>query len=264
MNQLWMNIFLAVYDNKLLVPKQDYFIDKNLFIFNEAPLNGRILSLYSIEAPIPDFGSGAVGYARINNSGELDSISINSTGSGYEYKYPPKVTITGVDTGTGAAATALVNGVKSFVLLDGGRGYSDTNPPEVIVESSTTSGSQNAKLKAIVTNGSVSSIEIENSGSGYTFTPRVSFKQPGGARLGGVTLSNGSISGTISVTNSGSGYTTVPQIYIDEPTGTNPVKAVLQQFLLKVKLLLSMFLMLVKDILLHREFLLLILQVLKY
>ena len=226
---------LAVYDNKLLVPKQDYFVDKNLFIFNEAPLNGRILSLYSIEAPIPDFGSGAVGYARINNSGELDSISINSTGSGYEYKYPPKVTITGVDTGTGAAATALVNGVKSFVLLDGGRGYSDTNPPEVIVESSTTSGSQNAKLKAIVTNGSVSSIEIENSGSGYTFTPRVSFKQPGGAKLGSVTLSNGSISGTISVTNGGSGYTTVPQIYIDEPTGTNPVKAVLQAVLTEGK-----------------------------
>ena len=226
---------LAVYDNKLLVPKQDYFIDKNLFIFNEAPLNGRILSLYSIEAPIPDFGSGAVGYARINNSGELDSISINSTGSGYEYKYPPKVTITGVDTGTGAAATALVNGVKNAVLLDGGRGYSDTNPPEVIVESSTTSGSQNAKLKAIVTNGSVSSIEIENSGSGYTFTPRVSFKQPGGAKLGSVTLSNGSISGTISVTNGGSGYTTVPQIYIDEPTGTNPVKAVLQAVLTEGK-----------------------------
>ena len=222
---------LAVYDNNLLVPKQDYFIDKNLFIFNEAPLNGRILSLYSIEAPIPDFGSGAVGYARISNSGELDSISINSTGSGYEYKYPPKVTITGVDTGSGAAATALVNGVKNSVLLDGGRGYSDTNPPEVVVQSSTTSDSKNAKLKAIVTNGSVSSIEIENSGSGYTFTPRVSFKQPGGAKLGSVTLSNGSVSGTIPVTDGGSGYTTVPSIYIDEPTGNNPVKAVLQAVL---------------------------------
>ena len=53
-----------------------------------APLNGRILSLYSIEAPIPTFGSGAVGYARINDTGELTSISINETGSGYQYKYP--------------------------------------------------------------------------------------------------------------------------------------------------------------------------------
>ena len=39
---------LAVYDNELLVPKVDFFIDGDIFIFNEAPLNGRLLSLYSI------------------------------------------------------------------------------------------------------------------------------------------------------------------------------------------------------------------------
>ena len=55
-------------------------------------------------------------------------------------------------------------------------------------------------LKAVVTNGSVSSLEVENSGSGYTFVPRVTFKQPGGAKLGAVTVTNGTITGTISVT----------------------------------------------------------------
>ena len=44
---------IAVYDNQLLQPKVDYFLDGDLFVFNEAPLNGRFLSLYSIEAPIP-------------------------------------------------------------------------------------------------------------------------------------------------------------------------------------------------------------------
>ena len=77
---------IAVYDNQLLVPKVDYFLDGDLFVFNEAPLNGRFLSLYSIEAPIPSFGSGALGYARVNDTGELTSISINKNGSGYRYQ----------------------------------------------------------------------------------------------------------------------------------------------------------------------------------
>ena len=216
---------LAVYDNKLLEPKKDFFIDSDIFIFNEAPLNGRTLSLYSIEAPIPSFGSGVIGYARVNNDGKLTSIEINKTGSGYEYKYPPKVSISSTNGGSGAAASALVNGVKNSILLDGGKGYSDTNPPTVVIQAPTSSGSVQAELKAVVTNGEVSSVNIENSGSGYTFIPRVSFKQPGGAKLGTVTLSNTSVAGTISVLDGGQGYTTAPEVYIDEPLGDNPVKA---------------------------------------
>ena len=215
---------LAVYDNKLLEPKKDFFIDHDIFIFNEAPLNGRILSLYSIEAPIPSFGSGAVGYARVNNDGKLTSIEISKTGSGYEYKYPPRVSISSLN-GDGASASALVNGVKNSILLDGGRGYSDTNPPTVVIQAPTSSGSIQAELKAVVTDGRVSSVDITNSGSGYTFIPRVSFVQPGGAKLGTVTLNNTSVSGTIEVLDGGQGYTTPPEVYIDEPIGDNPVKA---------------------------------------
>ena len=224
---------IAVYDNKLLEPKVDYFLDGDLFVFNEAPLNGRFLSLYSIEAPIPSFGSGALGYARVNDNGELTSISINENGSGYRYQYPPKVSINAApnDTGLGASATALVNGVKSFSLLDGGKGYSDTNPPTVIIELPTVGGSKLAELKATVTNGSISALEIINSGSGYTFTPRVTFRQPGGATLATPTLSNGSISGGLTITNGGQGYTTPPEIYVDEPTGLNPIKASFQAVL---------------------------------
>ena len=221
---------LAVYDNRLLIPNLDFYIDGDLFIFNEVPLNGRILSLYSIEAPIPTFGSGAVGYARINDTGELTSISINETGSGYQYKYPPRVSVQHPD-GSGASAKALIDGIKNAVLLDGGKGYSDTNPPTVVVQSPQNVDAQVPQLKAVVTNGSVSSLEVLNSGSGYTFVPRVTFKQPGGAKLGAVTITNGTITGTISVLNGGQGYTTVPTVYVDEPTGTNPVNANLQAVL---------------------------------
>ncbi|AXF41237.1 virion structural protein [Cyanophage S-TIM4] len=217
---------LAIYDQRLLVPKVDFFIDKDQFIFLTAPLNGRFLSLYSIEAPIPSFGSGALGYSRVDDNGTLTSVSVKENGSNYRFEYPPKVTINSA-AGSGASVTALVNGIKTLSLLEGGKGYSDTNPPVVQVQSPTKPGSVAATLKATVTNGSVSGIEVISSGSGYTFTPRITFKQPGGAILGTCPIVGGQVSGTIPITDGGFGYTTVPTIYIDEPTGTNPIRATL-------------------------------------
>ena len=110
----------VIYDNRLLVPKVDYFLDKDQFIFKEAPLNGRFLSVHSIEAPIPSFGAGAVGFARINDTGLLTSISSSAIGTGYRFEYPPQVRINS-EEGSGGAATALVNGLKTITLLEGGR-----------------------------------------------------------------------------------------------------------------------------------------------
>ena len=45
-----------------------------------------------IEAPIPSFGSGAVGYARVDDNGSL-TISTSETGSNYRFEYPPKISI---------------------------------------------------------------------------------------------------------------------------------------------------------------------------
>ena len=72
--------------------------------------------MYSIEAPIPSFGAGAVGYARISDSGELTDISISKNGSGYKSEYPPQISIN-TENGSGGSATALVNGIKSISLL---------------------------------------------------------------------------------------------------------------------------------------------------
>ena len=218
---------IAIYDGRLLIPKVQYWLDGNNFIFRDAPLNGRNLALYAIEAAIPSFGSGAVGYARISDTGTLTGISTNTNGSKYRFEYPPKVSINST-VGKGGAASALVNGLKSVSLLDGGKGYSSTNPPVVQVESPTKEGSSQATLKATVTNGSISALEITNSGSGYTFTPRLTFVQPGGAKLGTPTITNGQITGTVPITAQGFGYTTVPEIYVDEPTGANGITAVLR------------------------------------
>ena len=174
---------IAVYDNRLLVPKVDFFIDGSNFIFNTPPVNGRIVSIYSIEAPIPSFGSGAIGYSRVNDVGEITKVSVNANGSNYRFEYPPQVSINSATGGDGSVS-ALINGVKTLSLLEGGQGYSETNPPTLQIESPTKEGSTIAVLKATVTEGSISAVEIESSGSGYTFTPRVTIKQPGGAKLG--------------------------------------------------------------------------------
>ena len=77
----------------------------------------------------------------------------------------------------------------------------------------------------------MSSLEVLNSGNGYTFTPRLTFTQPGGGQIAPPTMSNGSISGSITVTKGGIGYTTVPDIYVDPPTEENGIKASLQAVL---------------------------------
>ena len=221
---------IAVYDNRLLIPKVDFFIDKDIFVFNEAPINGRFLSLYSVEAPIPTFGSSASAFARVNESGQITNIVVSEYGTQYRYEYPPKVTIQSLE-GSGASGTALVNGIESVTLLDGGQGYSSDNPPAVVIETPTVAGSIPAQITATVTNGSVTALNVVSSGSGYTFTPRITFRQPGGAKLNAPTIVGGSISGDVTVSDGGFGYTTAPQIYIDEPTGVNGIRASLRAVL---------------------------------
>ena len=143
---------IVVYDDTLYQPKVDYFLDGNKIIFKNTPIVGRSISIRVIEAPIPSFGSGAVGYARVDDNGSLPKISTSETGSNYRFEYPPKISINS-EEGQGAAATSLVNGIKDVLLIDGGKGYSDTNPPVVQVEIPTKDGSEVAPLKATVTNG---------------------------------------------------------------------------------------------------------------
>ena len=218
---------VAIYDKRLLQPRVDFFIDGDNFIFKTAPINGRSLAVFFIEAPIPSFGSGAKAFSRVNDSGELTSIEISSGGSSYRFEYPPQISINSTN-GSSGSARSLVNGIKTKSLIAGGKGYSSTNPPIVQIEAPTKPGSVAATMTATVTDGSVTSLQLTSSGSGYTFTPRVTFKQPGGATLGTPTIVNGSISGTIPVTNGGFGYSTAPVIYVDEPTGTNPIRASLR------------------------------------
>ena len=215
---------IAIYDNQLLIPKTDFTFDGSRITLNFTPLIGRRLALYSIESAIPSFGSGAIGFSRVNDSGQLSDVVISETGSGYRFGYPPKVTVK-APAGQDAAVRPYINGLKTLTLLSGGRGYSDTNPPVVNIETPTQAGSITAKVEAVIESGVLTELKLISSGSGYTFTPRITFIQPGGARLAPPTIIAGSVSGTIAILDDGFGYTTSPAIYIDEPTGENGIKA---------------------------------------
>ena len=221
---------IAIYDGNLLTPKTDFTFDETTISFNFIPLVGRKLALFSIEAPIPSFGSGGVGFSRVNDNGEIIDIEISETGKDYRFEYAPKVSIKS-KTGSNAAVRSLINGIKNTQLLGGGKGYSTTNPPTVNIQSPTKEGGTPAKLSAKVVDGTVSEIVVEDSGSGYTFIPRVTFAQPGGATLGTPTIVGGSFSGVVSVTDGGSGYTTAPTVYVDEPTGEDPIIATFKSVL---------------------------------
>ena len=186
--------------------------------------------MFSIETAIPSFGVGATTTLEFLILAVFQILKLIIVVVGIDLNFLLKL-ILGGTTGSGGAATALINGVKNLQLIDGGIGYSSTNPPTVKVTNPTSIGSVPAKITATVTDGSITGLTLDSSGSGYRNVPRITFVQPGGAEIDAIPISNGSISGTIEVVNNGQGYTTAPEIYIDEPTGDNPIKASLRTVL---------------------------------
>lgn len=89
-------------------------------------------------------------------------------------------------------------------FTDGTIGYNNTE----------TSSGSGAAAVASVSNGSVTSIQITNNGSGYTAAPSVSFSAPpqGGTTATGIAnISSGKVTG-ITITNAGSGYSVAPSV----------------------------------------------------
>jgi len=215
---------LLTISDKLLIPNVDYSIYGSTLILKTAPPQYATCNIRSIEAPIPSFGSGATAVPQIDN-GQLVKILPKTYGTGYVTTNPPKVSISS-GGGKNATAVALVSGVSKMRLLSAGRGYSTTNPPIVEIESPGNGGTTPV-ITANVENGTVTSLQLVSSGSNYNFTPRVSFKDPGGAEIGNPLISNGSlVSGSISVINSGIGYSTPPVVYIDPPNLSTGIQAV--------------------------------------
>ncbi len=226
--QVYLNVII---NDELLVPYDDFSVINRDGVYSlklkTAPPAQARAYIGSVEAPISSFGSGAVAIAQVGNDGSLTGIKVKSGGTDYRLQYPPAVEVVTTTGGGGASAYSLVNGIKTLSLLGGGAGYSDLNPPIVNIESPTAPGGIPATARAIVQGGQVTSLELINSGSNYTFTPRVTFLDPGGCVLSTPTIDvNGSIDpSSITIESTGKGYTRPPIIYVDAPTGADPLQA---------------------------------------
>ena len=149
---------------------------------------------------------------------QVESLTLGAGGS--HYTSAPDVYI-GSGGGTGATATARINGVvEDITLLSGGAGYSEA--PQVIIDGeASTAATASCRIKAKVVN-----IIVTNAGSGYKTKPTVSISGGGGS---GATaeamfdLPDGLASTeiySIQLTGQGDDYQTAPTVTITGGQGT--------------------------------------------
>jgi len=137
-----------------------------------------------------------------------------------QYLSAPTLTTWGGTGLGGTLSSQLFNGAAySFSVASVGSGYSSTDFP-IIVSTGGGIVNKTAKLKAYLTNGSVTSIGINDAGLGYTSVASLAFIGGTGAGVAGtVTTSASSISG-VSVAYSGNNYTIPPTPYVVDPYNT--------------------------------------------
>lgn len=136
--------------------------------------------------------------------------------------------------GIGSTATAITN------IVDGGvryvsvteRGSSYTSTPTVAFSSSPaiTAVGFATMIKGIVDLCEVSpdlsrvqSVNLSNSGAGYTVAPMVTFIGGGGSGAEATSYIGDGVVGVITVTSGGSGYTQVPTVTFSSPSGIGSV-----------------------------------------
>jgi hypothetical protein len=221
-----LSLIVAIVDGKLLVPNVDYTIYQDTIIFKDYPRTSCYVSI--INAPLLSVGSGVKAYSVVNNAKQVESIKVLSGGSGYTLDNAPFVSLV-KGGGTLATAKALVDGVKSITLLNSGLGYSQVNPPRVVIQPPTAVGGIAARAVATVdSTGHVDTLTVEYSGAGYDAVPRIRFVNPSGAKVGNVVLNpNGSVA-SVSVLSAGTGYTVAPEIFIERPPSLIGIRCLLQ------------------------------------
>jgi hypothetical protein len=139
-------------------------------------------------------------------------------------QFGPTQTLTLVGSSSTAYAIGnIVNGgIRSIIVSNRGGGY--TSIPRVAI-SSAPSGGKTGIATATMIGGivvcnqnvnsvskSVQSVEIINSGYGYTVAPKVAFIGGGGSGAYATAIINNGVIGIITVTNGGSGYVNPPTV----------------------------------------------------
>ena len=112
------------------------------------------------------------------------------------------------------APPTISNGSISggITVTNGGIGY--TTVPDIYVDEPTEEDGIRASLRAVVTDGRITSVQVLNAGQGYVGTPRVAVVDPTGAQILQTKVDGDGRVTDIELLNGGSGYQDVPSVYI--------------------------------------------------
>ena len=177
--------------------------------------------LFRYENEVIDTGIGEIdntlgGTNDFNEADGIDSTE-NVVGGGVQ-----TLTLVGAASTASATATVVNGGIRFFTISNRGGGYSSA--PRVGISSApvgglTGIGSATMISGVVVCNDnvdpsmqSVQSIEVINSGFGYTMTPKVAFYGGGGSGVAATASIGNGVVGRISLTSGGSGYASPPNI----------------------------------------------------
>ena len=197
-----------------LRPFIDYaVVENNVIVNNNVSVNLANNFIVSIEFSMPEFGLGAEAITTISDTGLLTDIPIKVGGEDYTHLNPPKITFKS-SNGKFASATTFVSGLTSITVVDGGSGYDQANPPTVTIGAPEDPFGTTATAVAVVNSaGSVTGINITNSGSGYTRQPKITIDRPPAATATAGTITNGQLTDIV-VTDGGRGYVDPPSVFI--------------------------------------------------
>ena len=150
-------------------------------------------------------------------TGTITKIDLISAGAGYTA--PPTVVLTG-GGGTYSTATATINSVGQVTDITVSGSMDFTSVPVVVISpplGALAAATTAAATATVGPSGGVAAINVEASGSGYSFPPAVTISGGGGMDATAVAqVTNGAVTGIV-VTDAGMGYTTAPTITIAPP-----------------------------------------------
>ena len=181
---------------------------------------------------IASAGSGAAAVANLDASGNVASVTVTNSGSGYQSGAgAPNVRIVPYGqtaTGTATIAPGQVTGVR---VDTAGSGY--TSAPTVTISGG---GGNGATASATVVGGVLTAITVVTAGSGYTGQVIVSVTGGGGSGATATALVGGVSTPTVEIDNNASyfNYATLPKVTFSggkgspQATGTAIISKVAQ------------------------------------
>lgn len=124
----------------------------------------------TIEFSEPEDGEKAEGTATISD-GKVTEIKVTKSGKGYTSA--PTVSLKGA--GTGLETTVTLGALSHIKITNPGKGYGSV--PTIDIGDAPADGVK-AELTAVVTNGEITSVTVNNAGDGYNADFDVTFQSP--------------------------------------------------------------------------------------